>query len=274
MRKTVNVKIAGIVAPARYDTDIPVKNGDIVIVESPNGAEWGEVCSEPIESKSRHGENNLIIRVADERDLNSIKELKAGAKRALRIANEKVEKHKLEMKPLSAYYTMDGGKIIIQFAAEKRVDFRELVRDLAFTLKARIELKQIGARDEVKVTGALGPCGEICCCVRFGTCGQNITIKMAKTQGLSLNPQKINGMCGRLLCCLAYENNHYAETSEKMPRYGSEVQTPDGRGIAQDHNVIKETVNVKFNNGGEFKVGCYKMCDVKCKGGCARGERQ
>jgi len=211
MKKTVNIRIAGLTTPAKFDTDINLKNGDMVIVESPNGAEWGFVTGEPIPHKPNQEENNQVLRIADENDIKTIDKLKRDADNAVRVATEKIEKFKLEMKPLNAYYTLDGGKVIIQFSADKRVDFRELVRDLAYALRARIELKQIGTRDEVKSTGALGPCGQICCCVRFGTCGRNITIKMAKNQGLSLNPQKINGMCGRLLCCLDYENEGYVD---------------------------------------------------------------
>ena len=272
MKKTVSIKIGDNDAAQRFDTDIDLVVGDIVIVESPNGAEWGVAQTVPYQCKRQGEQNNQILRLADEDDMKRIEQLKKDSVRALEVAQERVDKLKLEMKLISAHFTLDGGKCFIMFGAEKRVDFRELVRDLAYALRARIELKQIGPRDEAKSTGALGPCGQVCCCTRFNEDGRNITIKMAKTQGLSLNPQKINGMCGRLLCCLDYENAHYAEVSEKMPRWGQEVNTPDGRGVAQDCHMLKETVNVKFVKGDASRVGCYKLCEVKCGGGCKRGE--
>ena len=265
MKRTVQIKIGDNNPPSKYDTEIDLAVNDLVIVESPNGAEWGVVASEPSLPKGKVGNNNIVLRLADDKDKQTIQRLKNDAINALKVTGEKVEKYKLDMKLLSAHYTLDGGKVIIAFSSAGRVDFRELVKDLAYTLRTRIELKQVGSRDEVKMCGAMGSCGQQCCCVRFKEDFDNITIKMAKTQGLSLNPQKINGMCGRLLCCLSYENAHYQEMSEKMPRYGSEVTTPDGKGIAQDNNMIKETVNVKFTQGDITRFGCYKLCDVKCK---------
>jgi len=270
MRKNVQILIGGNTPTVKYDTDIDLNDGDHVIVESPNGAEWGIVSGGTSEPKGKQGGNNLILRIADQKDMAVIEELKKLATEAIKTTAERVEKYNLDMKPLCAHYTLDKSKVIVQFSAAQRVDFRELVRDLAHSLRTRIELKQIGSRDEVKVIGALGSCGMQCCCARFKEDFENITIKMAKTQGLSLNPQKINGMCGRLLCCLGYENNHYVETLEKMPRYGQEVNTPDGKGIAQDNNVVKETVNVKFTQGDTHKTGCYKLCDINCKGGCRK----
>lgn len=264
MRKTVNVKIGNVNQPQKFDSTIDLKIGDRVIVETANGSDWGVVCSEPFAPKCPR-ENNHVLRVADANDNKTIDKLVTSAVHAMRIAGEKIEKYKLDMKLLSAYYTLDSSKIIIQFHSENRVDFRELVKDLAYTLRTRIELKQVGARDEAKIIGAMGQCGMECCCARYIQEFDNVTIKMAKNQNISLNPQKINGQCGRLLCCLAYENEHYAEMQEKMPKYGSEVQTPDGKGIAQDNNMIKETVNVKFQNGDISNYKCYKLCDLKCR---------
>ena len=269
-RTTVSIKIGDQNPPVRFDSEIPLNPGDQVIVESPNGAEWGTVAGTSCCKKNSGGQNNMVLRLATATDQTQIAKLKKEAETALSVAANRIEKYKLDMKLISAYYTLDGGKVFIQFSAEQRVDFRELVRDLAYSLRARIELKQIGPRDEAKLTGALGTCGNICCCNRFGEDGRNITIKMAKTQNLSLNPQKINGMCGRLLCCLSYENAHYAEVGERMPRWGQEVITPDGKGIAQDSHMLKETVNVKFQNKDTTKTGCYKLCDIKCPGGCRK----
>jgi len=268
MRKTVQIKIGGLQPSVRFDTDIELNIDDVVVVESPNGAEWGIVSVAPVVSKGRAG-NNLVLRAACDEDMARIEKLRREADTALKIAYTRIEKYKLDMKLLSAHYTMDGGKVIIQFASSNRVDFRELVRDLAYSLRTRIELRQVSQRDEVKIAGALGPCGQICCCVRFKEDFENITVKMAKNQGLSLNPQKINGMCGRLLCCLAYENQTYTELNEKMPRQGSEVKTPEGRGVVHSCNVIKETVDVKFQDKDATRYKCYKLCELN--GSCRSG---
>ncbi|MCL2755615.1 MAG: hypothetical protein FWE45_01015 [Firmicutes bacterium] len=265
MNKVVSIKIGDINPAQKFATDLELNVGDIVITESPNGAEWGVVAT-PVGDCGKTDKFANIIRVANSTDEKVIEKLKLDAKTALRVSQEKAETGKLDMKFLSAYYTLDGGKVILQFSSPGRIDFRELVRDLAFALKARIELRQIGARDEVKLAGAMGPCGQVCCCVRYKEDFENVTIKMAKNQNLSLNPQKINGMCGRLLCCLAYENAHYVEMGEKMPKYGQEVNTPDGKGIAQGNNMLTEKVNVKFQSGDTTKYGTYKLCDINCKG--------
>ena len=264
MRKIVNIRIGDSNPPQKFDTNIDLDTGDRVIVETANGAEWGLVDSTP---KIPRGnvQLNQVLRIADAQDNKTIDKLITSAVHALRIAGEKVEKYKLDMKLLSAHYTLDSNKIIIQFFSDNRVDFRELVKDLAYTLRTRIELRQVGARDEAKIVGAMGTCGMECCCTRFMDNFDNVTIKMAKNQNISLNPQKINGPCGRLLCCLGYENQYYSDMQDKMPRYGSEVTTPDGRGIAQDNNMIKETVNVKFQNGDISNFKCYRLCDIKCK---------
>jgi len=269
--KTVSINIGGNSPGSKFDSHIDLAVGDKVIVETANGSEWGIVATMPVAAKKGKS-NNLILRKADAQDERAINDLIAAADTALKTATEKIEKHKLGMKLLSAHYTMDGSKVLIHFNSDTRVDFRELVKDLAITLRTRIELRQVGARDEVKMIGAMGPCGMECCCSRFRGGFDSVTIKMAKNQGISLNPQKINGMCGRLLCCLAYENQHYTETMEKMPRYGSEVTTPDGKGTAQDVNAIKETVNVKFKNGDIANFKTYKLCDLKCKQ-CGRHEK-
>jgi len=262
--KTVSVNIGGNSPGTKFDTLIDLNVGDKVIVETANGSEWGVVATTPVPNRKGKS-NNLILRKADAQDERAINDLVTAAEKALEIAAKLIEKHKLDMKLLSAHYTMDGSKVLIHFYSDNRVDFRELVKELAFTLKTRIELRQVGARDEVKIIGSMGPCGMECCCSRFRGGFESVTIKMAKNQNISLNPQKINGMCGRLLCCLAYENDHYTKTWETMPRYGSEVTTPDGKGIAQDCNAIKETVNVKFKNGDIANFKNYKLCDLKCK---------
>ena len=149
-------------------------------------------------------------------------------------------------------YTYDGSKLVFYFTSATRVDFRELVKDLASTFKSRIELRQVGTRDETKYLGGLAPCGRVCCCAGNMPEFKKVTIKMAKTQGLALNPAKINGLCGRLMCCLSYESDYYAEAYKQMPKVGSEVGSPDGRGIVASVNMLKMTVKVKIDdqNGG------------------------
>jgi len=259
----VSVNIGGNSPGIKFDTLLELNIGDKVIVETANGSEWGVVATSPVPNKKKP--NNLILRKVDAQDERKIKDLLTASANAMKVAEEKIAKHKLDMKLLTAHYTMDGSKVLIHFHSENRVDFRELVKELAFALKARIELRQVNARDEVKMIGAMGPCGMECCCARFRGGFESVSIKMAKNQNISLNPQKINGMCGRLLCCLAYENDHYTKTWDKMPRYGSEVTTPDGKGTAMDCNAIKETVNVKFKNGEIANFKTFKLCDVKCK---------
>jgi cell fate regulator YaaT (PSP1 superfamily) len=270
MRKSVNVKIGDAEPSERFDTTMDLKIGDRVIVETATGSDWGVVSSTPAEARGNSARNQ-VLRVADAADNKTIDKLVTSAKYALKVANDRIAKYKLAMKPLSVAYTFDSSKIIIQYYADSRVDFRELVKDLASSLRTRIELRQVGARDEARIIGGIGTCGMECCCKRFLKNFDNVTIKMAKTQNIALNPAKINGMCGRLLCCLAHENDYYAEMQDKMPRYGSEVQTPDGRGIAQDNNMLKETVNVKFQDGDTNRFQCYKLCDLKCKH-CGRAD--
>lgn len=265
MKKIAEIKIGGNNPPVKYETEIDLAAGDYVIVEGANGAEWGIVSATPTAPCKKSGSFNMVLRTADEADIKLITHLKNQVGTAVAIAQEKADAKKLDMKFLCGHYTLEADKVILHFTSPGRVDFRELAKELAYTLRTRIEFRQVGPRDEVKIHGALGPCGQVCCCVRFQEEAQNITIKMAKNQNISLNPQKINGMCNRLLCCLAYENDHYAEMQDKMPRYGVEVATPDGRGIAQDNSILKETVNVKFPSQDGSPVRCYKLCDVKCK---------
>jgi cell fate regulator YaaT (PSP1 superfamily) len=192
--------------PEKFDTNEEnLAVGDNVIVESDTGAEWGVVVSSPVAKKSNAHDNAVILRRADEKDEKQIALLKKSAVFATAKATELAEKLKLDLKIISAHYRFDASHVIIYFSADKRVDFRDLVRNLAGALRTRIELRQIGVRDEVKLFGALGCCGCECCCKRFAHDYPDVNIKMAKEQGLALNPDKLNGMCGRLKCCLSYE---------------------------------------------------------------------
>lgn len=204
---TYNIRVCNDTQTTKFDSELSnLTVGTHVIVEAETGAEWGVVASTGVTKKPHASENAHILRVANTKDQNQIKLLINSALHAQNKAIEMAAKLKLAMNIMSAHYTFDASKVVIYFTAEQRVDFRELVRNLASALHTRIELKQIGNRDEVKAMGALGPCGQECCCKRFWHSYPDVTIKMAKQQNIALNPDKINGVCGRLKCCLSYES--------------------------------------------------------------------
>ena len=227
-----------------------LKLGDYVVVDTARGLELGKVAT-PIKEAEVKEENQplkKVIRLATEEDIkakgNNILEAKKDKTKIIEIVND----FKLDMKIVSVELTLDKSKMLINFTSENRVDFRELVKTLASEFKTRIELRQIGPRDEVKILGGLGPCGRPCCCKKNTGDFEHVSIKMAKNQGLSLNPSNISGLCGRLMCCLSYENKHYAEALKLMPKVGSEVKTPDGIGTVLYNNLLKRTVEVKFED--------------------------
>lgn len=238
-----------------------------VVVETAKGTEYGtvvipnkEVLDEEITSPLKP-----IKRKATKQDIQKVQENERKANKAYGIAFEKIEQHKLDMKLVDVEYSFDGSKVIFYFSAPNRIDFRDLVKDLASTFHVRIELRQIGARDEVKLLGGLGPCGRECCCKGTICDFKKVTVKMAKMQGLSLNPTKISGLCGRLMCCLEYENPHYVETFKKMPKVGSEVGTPDGKGIVISNNMIKMRVTVKSGDEQNYTYKEYPLEEIKVK---------
>ncbi|MBO4940505.1 MAG: stage 0 sporulation family protein [Clostridia bacterium] len=189
-----------------------------------------------------------IIRIAtneDTRIFNSYEEKKP---QAMQVCKEKIEKHGLSMKLIDCEYCFDGSKVVFYFTSGSRVDFRELVKDLASALHMRIELRQIGTRDEAKYLGGIAPCGRVCCCAGSMPEFKKVSVRMAKTQGLSLNPGKISGLCGRLMCCLSYENDYYAEVNKLVPKVGSEVGTPEGKGIVVTNNMLKLETTVKIED--------------------------
>ena len=227
-----------------------LKLGDYVVVDTARGLELGKVATPIKEEEVKEGNEPLkkVIRLATEEDVrakeNNVLEAKKDKTRIIEIVND----FKLDMKIVSVELTLDKSKMLINFTSENRVDFRELVKTLASEFKTRIELRQIGPRDEVKILGGLGPCGRPCCCTKNTGDFEHVSIKMAKNQGLSLNPSNISGLCGRLMCCLSYENKHYAEALKLMPKVGSEVKTPDGVGTVLYNNLLKRTVEVKFED--------------------------
>lgn len=196
-------------------------------------------------------ELGTIERRATQLDLEQQQANDAKAQEAVKITKQKVKQLKLKMKVVGAYYSLDASKVVIDFTAEDRVDFRDLLKELASSLHTRIELRQIGQRDEVKIKGGLGPCGEICCCKRFLNDFGHVSVKMAKTQGLSLSPTKISGLCGRLMCCLAYENPTYEEVLKRMPKVGSSIKTPNGEGTVVYNDLLREMVSVRFGSKDE-----------------------
>ena len=226
-----------------------IKTGEYVIVETARGIECGEVVQGVREIADAAVPKALkpITRMADSVDIRRMRQNREDEKRAYRTCQECIARHGLEMKLVEAEYTLDRSKIMFYFTADGRVDFRELVKDLAGIFHTRIELRQIGVRDESKMIGGLGICGQPFCCSRFLKNFQPVSIKMAKEQGLSLNPAKISGSCGRLMCCLAYEQKSYEYLNSITPQVGSIVRTPDGEGTVIEVNVVAGTLKVRSN---------------------------
>ena len=238
---------------------------DSVIVETARGIEFAKVS---MRNKQLNDEEIVkplksIIRAATARDEQIYAENLEKEKRAYGICLKKIERHGLDMKLTNVEYSFDGSKIIFFFTADGRVDFRELVKDLASEFHARIELRQIGVRDEAKMLGGVGICGQPFCCARFLDDFQPVSIKMAKEQGLSPNPSKISGSCGRLMCCLKYEHDTYEQLLRETPGQGSVVKTPDGNGVVTDVNLIGGTLKVHLDKNPEAAPSVYKTCQVK-----------
>jgi len=245
-----------------FDTaHINVKNGDKVVVETARGMELGFVVSDRMTIKNDELVSPLkpIVRIANEEDIRSYEENIEKEVYVLKITDELVKKNRLDMKLLNCEYTLDKSKLIIYFNAEGRVDFRELVKDLANEFHVRIELRQVGTRDGAKVLGGIGPCGRETCCTRFLTEFQPVSIKMAKNQNLSLNPNNISGICGKLLCCIKYEDETYKDLRKKMPKMDSTVDTPDGQGRVMQLNYVMQQVTV--NVEGNFHT--YNIKDIR-----------
>ena len=240
-----------------------IKTGDYVIVETARGIECGEVVQGVRELTDAAVPKALkpITRMADSVDVRRMRQNREDEKRAYHTCQECIARHGLEMKLVEAEYTLDRSKIMFYFTADGRVDFRELVKDLAGVFRARIELRQIGVRDEAKMIGGLGICGRPFCCAQFMDEFLPVSIKMAKTQNLSLNPTKISGTCGRLMCCLKYEQDAYEDAIKRLPKNDSFVLTPDGTGNVSDVNVLKETVNVRLDDRTDGPR-CYHNCEV------------
>jgi len=226
---------------------IEFEQGDGAVVETARGVECGDVLIAKRELPDELLQKPLkpVLRRANEEDLAHMAENRKREQQASEVCQEKIKKHNLDMKLISVEYSFDSNKIVFYFTADGRIDFRELVKDLAGIFKTRIELRQIGVRDEAKMLGGLGPCGRPACCASFLSDFVPVSIKMAKEQNLSLSPTKISGLCGRLMCCLNYEHEYYEQVRALMYRAGAEVKTPDGRGTVAECNALTERVKVR-----------------------------
>ena len=239
--------------------------GDKVIVETSRGVECGEgvIPNREVEDKQITQPLKPIMRKANPEDFRRMKDNEAKEGEIMKTFVKKIAEHKLKMKPIDVEYTFDGSKILFYFSAESRVDFRELVKDLAGIYRTRIELRQIGVRDEAKMLGGLGICGRPFCCASFLGEFQPVSIKMAKEQSLSLNPTKISGTCGRLMCCLKYEQDSYDALLKITPKVGAIVETPDGQGQVEEANLLTGMLKVKLKSNPDAPAAPYKREDVK-----------
>ena len=244
---------------------IEVEKGQNVIVETARGIEYGEVAirNQKIDDEKIVAPLKDVVRIATPEDTENFLKNEEKSKEAYKVCEEKIAKHGLDMKLIDVEYTFDNTKLLFYFTADGRIDFRDLVKELAAIYKTRIELRQIGVRDEVKMLGGYGMCGrELCCCNHLSDLNP-VSIKMAKEQGLSLNPTKISGVCGRLMCCLKHEQDVYEEKLSRLPTVGSIVKTPEGTGTVEEVEVLKENVKVKLEKDGSFIKKTFKNAEIE-----------
>ena len=266
MKKVISVRFKDNGKSYYFDpADADIKAGDYVIVETARGIECGEVVQGVREIADTAVPKALkpITRMADSVDVRRMRQNREDEKRAYHTCQECIARHGLEMKLVEAEYTLDRSKIMFYFTADGRVDFRELVKDLAGIFHTRIELRQIGVRDESKMIGGLGICGQPFCCSRFLKDFQPVSIKMAKEQGLSLNPTKISGSCGRLMCCLKYEQDAYESLLRMTPKVGALVTTKEGKGVVCDANILTGVVKVRLDKSPDSPPVVMDRKDVK-----------
>ena len=256
---------------------LQLKAGMHAIVETARGVEMGTVMTDPREVSEESVVQPLkpVIRIATEQDEKQAEKNRQKEKEAFKICLEKIAKHKLDMKLVEAEYTFDNNKLLFYFTADGRIDFRELVKDLAAIFKTRIELRQIGVRDETKILGGIGICGRPLCCHTYLSEFAPVSIKMAKEQNLSLNPTKISGVCGRLMCCLKNEQETYEYLNTQLPNIGDQVMTPEGiKGEVQSVNVLRQLVKVIMDVNDEKEIREYKVEELKFRSrGCSRKEK-
>ncbi|MFH1645378.1 MAG: stage 0 sporulation family protein [Candidatus Omnitrophota bacterium] len=238
-------------------TDCKPKTGDYVIVESDRGLDYGQVLSGEelfVKKEGLKEPIRKVVRIADKQDVERIEKNFQKSRDIMKTCSKKIQEHKLNMKLIDAELSFDCSKIVFFFTAEERVDFRDLVKDLAKIFRARIELRQVGVRDEAKMFGGLGPCGRGLCCTDFLKDFEPVTIKMAKDQNLPLNPAKISGVCGRLMCCLSYEHRIYKDMAKGLPKMGQKIKTADGQGKVMDVNFLKRMVVIELEDGRQLKL--------------------
>lgn len=256
MIRIVYVRMMSSKTEAYEAGDLPLGPGETVIVESDKGLVMGKVLSSPQEKEIQPMEKPLkkVLRKATPEDLDQFEKNQQLEKEAFQFCLEKVKEKNLQMKLVKTEVLFDRSKILFYFTAEKRVDFRELVKDLAAQFKMRIEMRQIGVRDEAKMICGLGSCGRELCCARFLNQFELVSVKMAKEQNIALNPTKISGICGRLMCCLAYEYPIYTELKKDLPKVGKHIVTRSGKGKVIRQNVLNQTVTVQLEEGGEVTI--------------------
>ncbi len=244
---------------------LQLQAGDYVIVESEKGQDLGVVIKqhEMIDPSTLLSPLKNVIKKVDKDVVDKAEEYDNEAKKLLPTVKKMVKEFGLDMKVVQVEASYDNSRYIVNFTAENRVDFRELVKKLAETLKKRVELRQIGSRDEVRMLGGFGPCGKICCCVQNMGEFDHVSMKMAKNQSLSLNPASISGLCGKLMCCIAYENSTYQEALKIMPKVGTQVSTKDGKGTVVFNDLLKKEVDVKFVRGDDTEIKTYALEDLK-----------
>ncbi len=274
MAKVVVIKFKGNCKPYYFTSGgLTLKRGQNVIVETSRGMEFGTVV-EPEWEAENTAPLKPVIRIATEKDLETVKNNEDRREEAIRICKEKVAARGLAMKIIACEFTFDGSKVIFYFSAEGRVDFRELVKDLASVFHIRIELRQVGVRDETRILGGVAPCGRACCCASCMPEFRKVSIKMAKNQGLSLNPTKISGLCGRLMCCLSYENDYYAGVYKQMPKIGGTVGTPEGRGSVIAVNMLTLQVRVKIEKDGNLFYRDFPVDQLSFKRSVEKPEQE
>jgi len=270
----IRLRESGQIVTYKIDADVTVN--DYVIIEADRGTDYGEVMevsdvAEPQKTEQVESSVKSIVRKVSSQDMERIKQNETDAKEAMRQCSRKIGEYKLSMKLVDAEYSFDRKKIVFYFTAEGRVDFRELVKDLAKVFKIRIEMRQIGVRDEARLFGGIGPCGQSLCCVKFLKNFEAVSMKMAKTQKLPLSSGKISGICGRLMCCLFYEYKTYKDLARGLPKEGDTIDTPQGKGKVVSVNILKRLVCAELEDGRIEKIsfGCScGPCEAQHKGGC------
>ena len=260
MKKVVNLSFREGGKTTRYTCEgIDLKPGDRVMAQNQGTLDLGTVIGVPMELDDNLVSNDTepVLRLATSKEIERGELKKIKEKEAYDLCLELIDKHNLDMNLLDAVFTFDGKKVTFFFTSDNRVDFRELVKDLVSSFRARIELRQIGSRDQAKLVGGIGMCGRELCCCTFLNKFAPVTLRTARDQGMSLNPGKLNGACGRLMCCLQFEKEAYADARKRLPKQGKKIRTPDGMGVVADVNYIVEKVTVKFVEDDTFKLETY-----------------